>query len=92
MVNRRRIAKAHLLVLLLSFATTAKGLKEQTILHDGSDHQYNVSGGDLSEGILIRESDGGDQNSLPWKDLEELAELERSAEYTIKVIILTMNR
>ena len=91
MVNQRRIAKVHLFVLLLSLAKAARGLKEQTIHYD-SDHQYNVSGGDLSEGILIRERDGGDQNSLPWRDLEELAELERSAEYTIKVIILTMNR
>ena len=90
-MNQRRIAKVHLLILLLSLATAARDLKKQTI-RDGSDHQYNVSGGDLSEGILIRERDGGDQNSLPWTDLEELAELERSAEYTIKVIILTMNR
>ena len=64
----------HLLILLLSFAKAARGLKEQAT-HDGS-------------------NDGGavEQDSLPWINLEELAELEKNAEYTIKVIILTMNR
>ena len=32
------------------------------------------------------------EDSLPWNNLEQLAELERSAEYSIKVIVLTMNR
>ena len=70
--------KFHLLILLLSLAK-AEGLEEQ------GDDQYDVRKGDLSEG-------GVEQDSLPWENLEELAELERKAEYTIKVIILTMNR
>ena len=76
-----------MLVLLFSFAKAGRGLKEQAINYDSD--QYNVKRGDLSEGIL---GEGGDQDSLPWSDLEELAELERNAEYTIKVIVLTMNR
>ena len=32
------------------------------------------------------------EDSFPWNNLEQLAELERSAEYSIKVIVLTMNR
>ena len=76
-----------LLVLLFSFAKAGRGSKEQAINYDSD--QYNVKRGDLSEGIL---GEGGDQDSLPWSDLEELAELERNAEYTIKVIVLTMNR
>ena len=80
-----------LLVLLFSFAKAGRGLKEQATNYDSD--QYNVKRGDLSEGILGEESgEGGDQDSLPWRDLEELAELERNAEYTIKVIVLTMNR
>ena len=76
-----------MLVLLFSFAKAGRGLKEQAINYDSD--QYNVKRGDLSEGIL---GEGGDQDSLPWSNLEELAELERNAEYTIKVIVLTMNR
>ena len=34
----------------------------------------------------------GDQDALHWNNLEDLAELEKNAEYSIKVIILTMNR
>ena len=67
----------HLLILLLSLANAATNA--------GSDEQYDVRKGDLSEG-------GVEQDSLPWDNLEELAELEKKAEYTIKVIILTMNR
>ena len=67
----------HLLILLLSLANAATNA--------GSDDQYDVRKGDLSEG-------GVEQDSLPWENLEELAELEKKAEYTIKVIILTMNR
>ena len=67
----------HLLILLLSLANAGTNA--------GSDDQYDVRKGDLSEG-------GVEQDSLPWDNLEELAELERKAEYTIKVIILTMNR
>ena len=67
----------HLLILLLSLANAATNA--------GSDDQYDVRKGDLSEG-------GVEQDSLPWDNLEELAELEKKAEYTIKVIILTMNR
>ena len=79
-----------LLVLLFSFAKAGRGSKEQAINYDSD--QYNVKRGDLSEGILGEGGEGGDQDSLPWRDLEELAELERNAEYTIKVIVLTMNR
>lgn len=78
--------ESHLLLLLLSFARAGRGLKEAS-------DQYNVKRDDLSEGILGKESgEGGGQDSLPWSDLEELAELEKNAEYTIKVIVLTMNR
>ena len=78
--------ESHLLLLLLSFARAGRGLKEAS-------DQYNVKRDDLSEGILGQESgEGGGQDSLPWSDLEELAELEKNAEYTIKVIVLTMNR
>ena len=77
-----------LVVLLICFAKAGRGLKEEATHYDSD--QYNVRRDDLSEGILGKES--ADQDLLPWSDLEELAELEKKAEYTIKVIILTMNR
>ena len=86
-----------LLILLVSFAKAARGLKEQPTTYDGS-AQYDVRrDGNRSEGIVRTDEigDGGggvEQDSLPWSNLEELAELEKKAEYTIKVIILTMNR
>ena len=83
-----------LLILLVSFAKAARGLKEQPTTYDGS-VQYDVKRDDVrSEGIVRTDEsdDGVEQDSLPWSNLEELAELEKKAEYTIKVIILTMNR
>ena len=75
----------HLLILLLRFAKA-----EEQVTHAGSDHQYDI--GDMRRRGDIGDSDGVEQDSLPWENLEQLAELEREAEYTIKVIILTMNR
>ena len=76
----------HLLILLLSFAKA-----EEQATHAGSDDQYDI--GDMRRRGDIGDSDGvQEQDSLPWANLEQLAELEREAEYTIKVIILTMNR
>ena len=64
------------LVIILLSCARAGGLGAQAA--HGSD-QFDVSG-------------DGDQASLPWNNLEDLAELEKNAEYSIKVIILTMNR
>ena len=81
-----------LLILLVSFAKAARGLKEQPTTYDGS-AQYDVRrDGNRSEGIVRTDEIGDGDDSLPWSNLEELAELEKKAEYTIKVIILTMNR
>ena len=64
------------LVIILLSCAKAGGLGAQAA-HDSD--QFDVSG-------------DGDQASLPWNNLEDLAELEKNAEYSIKVIILTMNR
>ena len=64
------------LVIILLSCAKAGGLGAQAA--HGRD-QFDVSG-------------DGDQASLPWNNLEDLAELEKNAEYSIKVIILTMNR
>ena len=64
------------LVIILLSCAKAGGLEAQAA--HGSD-QFDVIG-------------DGDQDSLPWNNLEDLAELEKNAEYSIKVIILTMNR
>ena len=60
------------------------------LVHTGKDGELFDRRQDFAKKEENEEQRGED--SLPWNNLEQLAELERSAEYSIKVIVLTMNR
>ena len=70
--------EAFLLVLLFGLVHTGKDGEQFDQRQDFAKKEDNV------------EQRGKD--SFPWNNPEQLAELERSAEYSIKVIVLTMNR
>ena len=60
------------------------------LVHTGKDGEQFDQRQDFAKKEDNYEQRGED--SFPWNNLEQLAELERSAEYSIKVIVLTMNR
>ena len=81
MISLKRDLKAmevFLLVLLFGLAHTGKDGEQFDQRQDFAKKEDN----DEQRG----------EDSFPWNNLEQLAELERSAEYSIKVIVLTMNR
>ena len=81
MISLKRDLKAMEVFLLVLFFGLA---------HTGKDGEQFDRRQDFAKKEDNEEQRGED--SLPWNNLEQLAELEKSSEYSIKVIVLTMNR